>query len=148
MGGKDRQKVFQTGKIHLLQPTVSVLFTNYPFVVLWTIFKSQQWRLFLIKCPWYPLSCGNGEESNSFFDSFFKPECDCRAGDGSAPPEELRRTLGRPHTAGHPMPEQADRDRRPQEAQLHPGSGTAAPPPPAFSFSPQSVNVPCWSLSL
>lgn len=49
------------------------------------------------------------------------------AGDGSASPEELRRPLGRPDPAGHPVSEPADRDRRPQEAQLHPGPGTARP---------------------
>lgn len=63
------------------------------------------------------------------------------AGDGSAPPEELRGALGCSDTAGHPVSEQADRDRRPQETQLHPGSGTE-PPPALFSYSPQSVNVP------
>lgn len=51
-------------------------------------------------------------------------------GDGSAAPEELLRALGCPHPAGHPVSEPADRDRRPQETQLHPGSGTAPPPPP------------------
>lgn len=50
------------------------------------------------------------------------------AGDGSASPEELRRALGCSDPAGHPVSEQADRDRRPQEAQLHPRPGTALSP--------------------
>lgn len=48
-------------------------------------------------------------------------------GHGSAPPEELRRALGCSDTAGHPVSEPADWDRRPQETQLHPRSGTAPP---------------------
>lgn len=62
---------------------------------------------------------------------FFSPQTlfpPSLAGDGSPPSEELRRALGCSHPAGHPVPEQADRDRRPQETQLHPGSGTAPPP--------------------
>lgn len=46
-------------------------------------------------------------------------------GDGTASPEELRRPLGYSDSAGHPVSEQADRDRRPQKTQLHPRSGTA-----------------------
>lgn len=49
-------------------------------------------------------------------------------GDGTASPEELRRTLGYSDPAGHPVSQQADWDRCPQKTQLHPRSGTALKP--------------------
>lgn len=67
----------------------------------------------------------------------------CFAGDGSASPAELFRPLGCSDTASHPVSEQADWDRCPQETQLHPRSGTAHT---LLWCSPQSMCPDYFSL--
>lgn len=71
-------------------------------------------------------------------------------GDGTPSPEELRRALGRPHLAGHAVPQSPHPDRRSQETQLHPGPGTVisastsciiAIPTPCSSCSPCTCSL-------
>lgn len=63
-------------------------------------------------------------------------------GDGSPAPAQLRGTLGRPHPASDAVPQPPHPDRRPQETQLHPRSGTAAGTSPGVSGAGYSSTSP------
>lgn len=74
------------------------------------------------------------------FREMFPDSSMCSTGDGSASPEELRWALGCSDTTGHPVFEQTDWDRCPQETQLHPRSGTA-PLPTVCAFTRHSQSM-------
>lgn len=64
------------------------------------------------------------------------------SGDGTSPPEELCRPLGRSDFAGHAVPQSPHPDRRSQETQLHPRPGNVTSVSASFSIPNPTPQTP------